>query len=144
MIKPIDKAEKPKLPRQLPENAKTKLMFLVFLILIGSFIVSQASHIKSSIASQTKDLQARVQEQDIPEPTSYVSLNEIKDQSDELIAQSTKKSQEVLGEATKIATKPAEIAQDYIYEITIEETIKKLFNLLPQRRQDALKEELFK
>lgn len=140
LLKPIDKNGNQK---QLPNNARTKIIFLAVMIVIGALVVSQASRLQSSMTQQGKEIQAKVEEVN-PEPTIAMSLNELKDEGTQLLDQSTKKSQEVLGEATRIATKPAEIAQDYIYEITIEESIKKLWNMLPERRKEALKEELLK
>lgn len=138
-IKPIEGEEK-----KVEETVWVKIVFLITAVLLGSFIFNHYDEIrqKTPVASEvvTKNTNKTLQENGI----------DIEKTKSQLISYSKVKAEEVkgvvLGEANRrivpvaseLASKSAEMAQDYIYSHTVEEVIKKLIVILPERRQKEL------
>lgn len=143
LVKPIDKPEKPK---ALTPLARIKLLFLVLGIGLGTFLVSQAPTLttKRPVVSQIKTESTKSAE--------LIKKEDIEKTRQQVLTFTEKKSKEVsgvvMGEATKrivpLASKSAELAADYVYQNTVEEVIKRLIKVLPERRQKAIEDWLKK
>lgn len=153
LVKPIDKAEieEPK-PKVMNSLAGVKVAFLVVLFALGFFMVSQSSHLQVKKPVQLQEKPSSTESKPILKPEQIVSKEDLEKTKESLISASKQKTKEVsgfvLGEATKhimpIASKSAEMAADYVYENTLEEVIKRLIEVLPERRQKVLEDWLKK
>lgn len=118
-----------------------KLLFLIVAVALGVVFMSRYAEIQPAIEQAEKRAESVK-----AMPVGDMIAQDVKATSREVVRSVKEEAgigdTDILGATSKLveysASKSAEVASDYIYANTVEELIKKLIGVLPERRKEVI------